>query len=163
MNSQARGGPDLGRNASRKLHQSAQAPDRPQAGTEGEQQRRERQPDVVERGEGCEEGTLRVRRQQEDESGLRDLHDGLAEEALSPGLVYVHPCCGLQPERLNPDPPSQGAALCPARRRWSRQSRLVNLRPYGRLRPVELRPVPPAQGRTVCPPHKRQGGPAGLC
>ena len=58
-------GPDWGRKASRKLHQSAQAPDRPQAGTEGEQQRSERQTDVVERG-GGDEGALQMRRQQED-------------------------------------------------------------------------------------------------
>ena len=55
---------------------SAQAPGRLQIGTEGEQRRSERQPDVVERRGGGEKGALRVRRQQEDESSLRDLHDG---------------------------------------------------------------------------------------
>ena len=48
------------------------------------------------------EGALRVRRQREDESGLENLHDGLAEEARSPGS-----CASSRAERLSPDPPTQ--------------------------------------------------------
>ena len=32
--------------------------------------------------------------------------------SAQPKLVYVHPCCGLQPERLSPDPPAQGRTMC---------------------------------------------------
>ena len=37
--------------------------------------------------------------------------------STQPELVHVHTCCRLQPERLKPDPPTQGEALCPAGRR----------------------------------------------
>ena len=49
-------------------------------------------------------------RQREDTSGHGSLQVGLAEEARSPGFMHVHPYCRLRPERLNPNPPSQGEA-----------------------------------------------------
>ena len=81
-------------------------------GAKGEQQRGQRQPVVVALGGGSQEGALRVRRQQEDEPGVRGLHDNLAEEGRSPGLAHVHWCCRLQPKRLSPDPPIQGETVC---------------------------------------------------
>ena len=37
--------------------------------------------------------------------------------SAQPGIVHVHPCCSLQPERLSPDPPTQGRTMCSAGRR----------------------------------------------
>ena len=58
-----------------------------------------------------------MRRQREDESGLGNLHDGLADEARNPRLVHAHPCCRLQPERLSSDHPAQGDTMCSTGRR----------------------------------------------
>ena len=66
--------------------------------------------------------------------------------SAQPRLMHVHPCCRLQPERLNPDPPTQGEALCSAGRRikprepsrWSRQRsarpRLAHVHPHNTFR-----------------------------
>ena len=98
-------------------HQSSLAADRPRYRRRRRATAERTSAGVVERGGGDEEGALRVRRQQEDESGARDLHNGLAEEARNPGLMHVHPCCRLQPERLSPDPPTQGRTVCPPPKR----------------------------------------------
>ena len=80
-------------------------PDRPLSGTEDERQRSERRPDVV-RKEHSGDG-----------SGLKNRHDGLAEETRNPGLMYVHPCCMLQPGGLSLDLPTQGRSVWPPQRR----------------------------------------------
>ena len=84
------------------LQQPSHAADRPRHRRRRRATTERTRAGVVERGGGNEEGALRVRRRQEDKSGAKDLHDGLAEEARNPGLTHVHPCCGLQPGWARP-------------------------------------------------------------
>ena len=34
------------------------------------------------------------------------------QRSAQPEVVHVHPCCGLKPERLSPDPPTQSGTKC---------------------------------------------------
>ena len=79
----------------------------------------------LERGRRDEEGAPRVRRQQEDESSAKELHDGLAEQALNPDLVHVHPRCRKQFDSHKPPSSpwtTSPQTMCPLQQKHSRKT-----------------------------------------